>query len=33
MYNEYIVYDISQIQIEYLLKVKFDYTRSGMFGF
>ncbi len=25
LYNEYIVYDVSQVNLKYLLKVKFDY--------
>lgn len=28
LYNEYIVYDIAQVNIKYLLKVKFNYKRG-----
>eukprot|EP00761_Pharyngomonas_kirbyi_P003059 gb/GECH01003063.1/.p1 GENE.gb/GECH01003063.1/~~gb/GECH01003063.1/.p1 ORF type:complete len:129 (+),score=28.14 gb/GECH01003063.1/:1-387(+) len=31
LYNEFIVYDTSQINIKYLLKLKFNYKRSTWF--
>ena len=33
LYNEYIVYDTSQVQIRYLVQVKFDYDVDGELGF
>lgn len=27
LYNEYIVYDVAQVNIQYLLKLKFNYKR------
>lgn len=27
LYNEYIVYDAAQVNVQYLIKMKFDYTR------
>jgi hypothetical protein len=27
LYNEYIVYDIAQVNVQYLLKLKFNYKR------
>lgn len=32
LYNEFIVYDIAQIKIRYLLRVKFNYKNTG-YGF
>ena len=29
LYNEYIVYDTSQIKMRYLVKLKFNYNNSG----
>ena len=29
LYNEYIVYDVAQIQARYLLQVKFDYDNQN----
>jgi len=26
LYNEYIVYDVAQVQAKYLLRMNFDYT-------
>lgn len=32
-YNEFIVYDIAQIKIRYILRLKFNYTSGYGFGF
>ena len=31
MYNEFIVYDVAQVKIEYLIKCKFNYPNRGFF--
>jgi hypothetical protein len=28
-YNEFIVYDVAQIKIKYLLRTKFNYVKGG----
>ena len=33
LYNEFIVYDIAQIKIRYLLRTKFNYRQGGFGGF
>ena len=29
LYNEYIVYNVAQIRVKYLLQMKFNYTTTG----
>lgn len=32
-YNEFIVYDIAQIKVRYLLRLKFNYSNNMSFAF